>query len=229
MTNFCNTGCSLESRSVVQNSRKLFDLFSTEKKKVWRAEKKITQASPNWIELPSTPCRALWVRDLLLHERIEVCDCSGSLRKVTCDERDLLTRQHFDFSSFALVLLHIEQIYAPVPLPTRAQPIHIGGDPKGVHVLYCVGNSVVTRNTQVCAFLLPSCLFWRWILILVIFTRMQDISKAELYQQHAQNPTVARFAPSGFYIASAGPSLLPSPICIPSPGSPSSLLAFSLF
>jgi WD40 repeat protein len=72
----------------------------------------------------------------------------------------------------------LKQIYAPVPLPTRAQPIHIGGDPKGVHILYCVGNSVVTRNTQ-------------------------DISKAELYQQHAQNPTVARYAPSGFYIASA--------------------------
>lgn len=158
-----------------------------------------------------------------------MCDCSGSLRKVTCDERDLLTRLYLDFSFFALVLLHTEQIYAPVPLPTRAQPIHIGGDPKGVHVLYCVGNSVVTRNTQVCDFLLPSSLLSPWILILVIFTRMQDISKAELYQQHAQNPTVARFAPSGFYIASAGPSLLPSPIYIPSQGSPWSLLAFFIF
>ena len=43
-------------------------------------------------------------------------------------------------------------------------------------------------------------------LTLMNYCRMKNISIAELYQQHAQNPTVARYAPSGFYIASAGAS-----------------------
>ncbi|XP_049851579.1 66 kDa stress protein-like [Schistocerca gregaria] len=72
----------------------------------------------------------------------------------------------------------LKQIYAPVPQPSRARSIHIGGDPKGINILYCVSNSVVIRSVK-------------------------DISKAELYQQHSYNPTIARYSPSGFYIASA--------------------------
>lgn len=102
-------------------------------------------------------------------------------KKLGFEKKKTQSQSHLNRATAKTMSSSLKQIYAPVPLPTRAQPIHIGGDPKGVHVLYCVGNSVVTRNTQ-------------------------DISKAELYQQHAQNPTVARFAPSGFYIASADAS-----------------------
>jgi hypothetical protein len=77
-----------------------------------------------------------------------------------------------------------KDIYGPIPPTTRGVPVHLGGDPKGEKILICVGSTVAIRNVK-------------------------DLIKTELYQEHVHNTTVARLAPSGFYIASAG-TLLPS-------------------
>jgi WD40 repeat protein len=59
----------------------------------------------------------------------------------------------------------------------RGKPILLGGDPKGENILYTTGNSVVMRslnNPLIC----------------------------DTYNEHGYPPTVARYSPSGFYIAS---------------------------
>lgn len=70
-----------------------------------------------------------------------------------------------------------KNIYGAVPTTTRAKPLHVGGDPKGNNWLYSCGQSVFIRN-------------------------LKDPLKVELYSEHQFPPTVARYAPSGFYIAS---------------------------
>ena len=60
---------------------------------------------------------------------------------------------------------------------TRGKPLLIGGDPKGKNILYCTGNSVVVRNVK-------------------------EPLIADTYTDHPKAPTVARYCPSGFYIAS---------------------------
>lgn len=71
----------------------------------------------------------------------------------------------------------LRNIYAPTPSTTRGKSTALGGDPKGVNFLYCVGNSVVIRN-------------------------LKDPLKCDIYYEHASQTTVAKYAPSGFYIAS---------------------------
>jgi len=71
-----------------------------------------------------------------------------------------------------------KNIYASIPNPTRGKPTLLGGDPKGDKILYCVGPNVVIRS-------------------------LGNPLEAELYSEHSKDCTVARFAPSGFYIASA--------------------------
>lgn len=75
--------------------------------------------------------------------------------------------------------LALRNNYAPSPAVTRGKPLHLGGDPKnGKNILYCTGNSVIIRN-------------------------LDNPLEAELYVDHSFQTTVARYAPSGFYIASA--------------------------
>jgi len=57
----------------------------------------------------------------------------------------------------------------------------LGGDPKGVNFLYTTGTSIVIRN-------------------------IENPLIADLYNEHAHSPTVAKYAPSGFYIASGDTS-----------------------
>jgi len=69
------------------------------------------------------------------------------------------------------------QTFAPLPNTVRGQSVHLNGDPKGTSFLYCNGRAVVIRN----------------------------IDKPEIcteYTQHSAAVTVAKYAPSGFYIAS---------------------------
>lgn len=68
--------------------------------------------------------------------------------------------------------------YAAVPSTTRGKPVHLGGDPKGKNFLYCCGSSVFIRN-------------------------IKNPLECEVYSEHQFQTTVARYAPSGFYIASA--------------------------
>jgi WD40 repeat protein len=74
-------------------------------------------------------------------------------------------------------LLHT---YGAAPLVTRGKSVLIGGDPKGKNFLYSCGN---------------------------LFIRdLKNPINCEIYKEHAQPVTVARYAPSGFYIASADTS-----------------------
>lgn len=59
----------------------------------------------------------------------------------------------------------------------RGKPVLIGGDPKGNNIVYCTGNSVIIRNVK-------------------------EPRLADTYSEHIKNPTVARYAPSGYYMAS---------------------------
>mmetsp|Transcript_32060 Transcript_32060/g.43905 ORF Transcript_32060/g.43905 Transcript_32060/m.43905 type:complete len:598 (-) Transcript_32060:152-1945(-) len=71
--------------------------------------------------------------------------------------------------------------YASLPSTTRGLPVHLGGDPKGKQILYCTGNSVVMRD-------------------------LANPLLCDQYTEHAHAPTVARYAPSGYYIASGDSS-----------------------
>jgi WD repeat-containing protein 1 (actin-interacting protein 1) len=71
----------------------------------------------------------------------------------------------------------LESTYASTPATTRGKPFILNGDPKGENFLYACGNSIVIRN-------------------------IHNPAVAELYDQHAHQTTVAKYAPSGFYIAS---------------------------
>lgn len=67
--------------------------------------------------------------------------------------------------------------YAPAPGTTRGRPIHISGDPKGNNFLYCNERAVFIRN-------------------------LKNPLQVDMYTEHQHPPTIARYSPSGFYIAS---------------------------
>ncbi|KAG0065973.1 hypothetical protein BGZ89_007737 [Linnemannia elongata] len=68
-------------------------------------------------------------------------------------------------------------IFACSPLATRGQAVHLDADPKGENILYTNGKSVYIRN-------------------------LEKPHIANEYTQHSCNVTVAKYAPSGYYIAS---------------------------
>ena len=69
--------------------------------------------------------------------------------------------------------------FASLPKTTRGQHITIGGDPRGKNFLYCNNNSVIIRD-------------------------LGDPTLVDIYTEHAVATTVAKYSPSGFYIASGG-------------------------
>lgn len=71
--------------------------------------------------------------------------------------------------------------YATLPRTQRGMPLVLGGDPKGKTFLYTNGNSVIIRD-------------------------IDNPSNAEIYTEHSQQTTIAKYSPSGFYIASADQS-----------------------
>ncbi|CAD7005466.1 unnamed protein product [Ceratitis capitata] len=68
-------------------------------------------------------------------------------------------------------------IYTTLPRTQRGQPIVLGGDPKGKNFLYTNGNSVIIRN-------------------------IENPAIADVYTEHSCAVNVAKYSPSGFYIAS---------------------------
>eukprot|EP00160_Parvularia_atlantis_P006594 Unigene1576_Nuclearia_a/m.4892 Unigene1576_Nuclearia_a/g.4892 ORF Unigene1576_Nuclearia_a/g.4892 Unigene1576_Nuclearia_a/m.4892 type:complete len:601 (-) Unigene1576_Nuclearia_a:89-1891(-) len=70
-----------------------------------------------------------------------------------------------------------KSIFAALPLTSRGQPTHLSGDPKGKNFLYTNGRSVIIRE-------------------------LENPHVADQYTEHVANVTCARYAPSGFYIAS---------------------------
>ncbi|KAF2880566.1 hypothetical protein ILUMI_25604 [Ignelater luminosus] len=75
----------------------------------------------------------------------------------------------------------IKNIYATLPRTQRGQPLVLGGDPKGKNFLYTNGNSVIIRN-------------------------IENPAIAEIYTEHSVPVNVAKYSPSGFYIASGDQS-----------------------
>ncbi|XP_059472949.1 actin-interacting protein 1 isoform X1 [Neocloeon triangulifer] len=72
-------------------------------------------------------------------------------------------------------------IYATLPKTNRGQPIVLGGDPKGKNFLYTNGNSVIIRN-------------------------IDNPAISDIYTEHSCAVNVAKYSPSGFYIASGDQS-----------------------
>ncbi|XKL59558.1 hypothetical protein PGB90_000574 [Kerria lacca] len=72
-------------------------------------------------------------------------------------------------------------IFACLPKTQRGQPIVLGSDPKGKNFLYTNGNSVIIRN-------------------------IENPAISDIYTEHSCNVNVAKYSPSGFYIASADQS-----------------------
>ncbi|KAI6233829.1 Actin-interacting protein 1 [Aphelenchoides fujianensis] len=79
-------------------------------------------------------------------------------------------------------IVHVNT-FASLPRTTRGLPLVLAAKADGSTLLYCNGNSVSTFGT------------WR-----------RDITKTDIYTEHATQTTVAKYAPSGFYIASGDQS-----------------------
>lgn len=72
-------------------------------------------------------------------------------------------------------------IFATLPRTTRGVPIVLGGDPKGKNFLYTNGHSVIIRD-------------------------IANPAISDIYTEHSTLTTVAKYSPSGFYIASGDQS-----------------------
>ncbi|KAJ8679892.1 hypothetical protein QAD02_015679 [Eretmocerus hayati] len=72
-------------------------------------------------------------------------------------------------------------IFATLPRTQRGQPLVLGGDPKGKNFLYTNGNSVIIRN-------------------------IENPAISDIYTEHSCAVNVAKYSPSGFYIASGDQS-----------------------
>ncbi|KAK2154102.1 hypothetical protein LSH36_276g00012 [Paralvinella palmiformis] len=79
--------------------------------------------------------------------------------------------------SAAKMAYELVNSYATLPRTTRGMPIVLGGDPKGKNFLYVNGNSVIIRD-------------------------IANPSHCDVYTEHSCQVNVAKYSPSGFYIAS---------------------------
>jgi hypothetical protein len=78
--------------------------------------------------------------------------------------------------------LFAENIYASLPRTTRGLFTVVGADPLGRRFLYCNGNTVFLRDIH------------------------RPHATCDTYTEHPAPVTVAKFSPSGFYVASADTS-----------------------
>lgn len=72
-----------------------------------------------------------------------------------------------------------EYTFAALPRTQRGTPLVLGGDPKGKTFLYTNGNSVIIRD-------------------------IENPAISDVYTEHSCQVNVAKYSPSGFYIASGG-------------------------
>ncbi|KAH8875507.1 Actin-interacting protein 1 [Schistosoma japonicum] len=72
----------------------------------------------------------------------------------------------------------LENIFPPLPRVVRGKPLIFDADPKGEKLIYVSGNSVVIRS-------------------------LENTAQNDMYTQHSVHVNVAKYSPSGFYIASA--------------------------
>lgn len=100
-----------------------------------------------------------------------------------------------EFTHHWIIVFFLEYIYAALPRTYRGQPIVLGGDPKGKNFLYTNGNSVIIRNIEVGLVPKMDC---DWIFA------FQNPAISDIYTEHSCTVNVAKYSPSGFYIASGG-------------------------
>lgn len=74
-----------------------------------------------------------------------------------------------------------DAVYASLPRTTRGLPLVVNASPDGSKLIYCNGNSVFIRD-------------------------IQDAAKCDIYTEHATLTTVAKYSPSGYYVASGDQS-----------------------
>ncbi|CAL8084238.1 unnamed protein product [Calicophoron daubneyi] len=72
----------------------------------------------------------------------------------------------------------LDRVIPPLPRVVQGKSVVLGSDPKGTFLLYTSGNSVILRN-------------------------LKDPSASDIYTEHSTAVHVAKYSPSGFYIASA--------------------------
>nr|CAH8847819.1 unnamed protein product [Trichobilharzia regenti] len=72
----------------------------------------------------------------------------------------------------------LENIFPPLPRVVRGKSLIFDADPKGKKLIYATGNSVVIRS-------------------------IENPAENDMYTQHSAAVNVAKYSPSGFYIASA--------------------------
>jgi len=80
-----------------------------------------------------------------------------------------------------MTTITLKKTYASLPRTTRGKPIVVNGDPKGKNFLYTNGNNIYIREAD-------------------------DPSECDIYAEHPRETTVAKYSPSGFYIASGDTS-----------------------
>lgn len=79
-------------------------------------------------------------------------------------------------------MLTLEKVFASLPKTERGKSIVLGGHPKGENFLYANGNSIYIRSLK------------------------DPFTKCDVYTQHSTPTAVAKYSPSGFYIASGDAS-----------------------
>lgn len=95
--------------------------------------------------------------------------------------------------------IFVDKTFASLPRTVRGLPLVISGDPTNTKFIYCNGNNVYIRDIAV-----SRVIIFKKIYILIYY--LQDSTKVEIYSEHAQLTTVAKYAPSGYYIASGDQS-----------------------
>ena len=80
-----------------------------------------------------------------------------------------------------MIYISAEYTFAALPRTQRGTPLVLGGDPKGKNFLYTNGNSVIIRD-------------------------IENPAISDVYTEHSCQVNVAKYSPSGFYIASGGKS-----------------------
>jgi WD40 repeat protein len=88
-----------------------------------------------------------------------------------------------------------ECTFASLPRTTRGLPVMLSASPDGTKFLYCSGNSVFIRDANV-----------RVHRLLENNQNSQNIGDCEVYTEHATLTQVAKYSPSGYYIASGDQS-----------------------
>jgi WD repeat-containing protein 1 (actin-interacting protein 1) len=79
----------------------------------------------------------------------------------------------------------------------------LGGDPKGKNFLYTNGNSVIIRDIEVRLYIL-FVVNKQLINFYFVYFFVKNPAISDVYTEHSCAVNVAKYSPSGFYIASGG-------------------------